>query len=74
MPQSFTLSQFQKINLIVSSGDASDEKEEITINVENLFSDFLRQYRDCSLGYVDVSGNLSINNGNILVNDNLKIG
>lgn len=70
----FTGSIYQNTNLVISSGNSVSSSVSSTINAEVLFSDFLRNYIDVSFGTLDVSGNLSINNGNILVNNNLTIG
>mgnify|MGYP001236051109 FL=1 len=69
--QSFTGSTYQNNNLIISSGNSVVES---SISVGQLFSDFLRNNIDTSFGQVDISGNLSINNGNVLVNNNIMIG
>tara|TARA_A100001035_G_C27637781_1_gene433091 strand:- start:111 stop:332 length:222 start_codon:yes stop_codon:yes gene_type:complete len=69
--QSFTGSTYQNNNLIISSGNSVEES---SISVSQLFSDFLRNNIDTSFGQVDISGNLSINNGNVLVNNNIMIG
>tara|TARA_B100000963_G_C22602787_1_gene661043 strand:- start:1778 stop:1999 length:222 start_codon:yes stop_codon:yes gene_type:complete len=69
--QSFTGSTYQNNNLIISSGNSVEES---SISVGQLFSDFLRNNIDTSFGQVDISGNLSINNGNVLVNNNIMIG
>tara|TARA_B100000035_G_scaffold315409_1_gene335886 strand:- start:1243 stop:1479 length:237 start_codon:yes stop_codon:yes gene_type:complete len=70
----FTGSVYQNTNLVISSGNSENNSESSTINAALLFSDFLRNNIDVSFGTIDVSGNLSINNGNILVNNNLTIG
>jgi hypothetical protein len=70
----FTGSVYQNTNLVISSGNSESTSESSTINAALLFSDFLRNNIDVSFGTLDVSGNLSINNGNILVNNNLTIG
>ena len=70
----FTGSVYQNTNLVISSGNSVSSSEQSTINAGVLFSDFLRNNIDVSFGTLDVSGNLSINNGNILVNNNLTIG
>ena len=73
--QSFTGSTYQNNNLIISSGNSVDTiSSESSISVSQLFSDFLRNNIDTSFGEVDISGNLSINNGNVLVNNNIMIG
>jgi len=70
----FTGSVYQNTNLVISSGNSVSSSEQSTINAGVLFSDFLRNNIDVSFGTLDVSGNFSINNGNILVNNNLTIG
>tara|TARA_B100001094_G_scaffold243004_1_gene239061 strand:+ start:1028 stop:1264 length:237 start_codon:yes stop_codon:yes gene_type:complete len=70
----FTGSVYQNTNLVISSGNSENTSEQSSINAALLFSDFLRNNIDVSFGTLDVSGNLSINNGNILVNNNLTIG
>tara|TARA_B100001093_G_C26751127_1_gene981187 strand:- start:845 stop:1084 length:240 start_codon:yes stop_codon:yes gene_type:complete len=73
----FTGSVYQNRNLVISSGDnqpINNLVDTSSINIGELFSDFLRNNIDVSFGSLDVSGNLSINNGNILINNNLTIG
>jgi hypothetical protein len=72
--QIFPGSVYQNRNLVISSGNSENTSEQSTINAGVLFSDFLRNNIDVSFGTLDVSGNFSINNGNILVNNNLTIG
>ena len=70
----FTGSVYQNTNLVISTGDSVSTSVSSTINAGVLFSDFLRNNIDVSFGKVDISENLSINNGNILINNNLTIG
>ena len=71
--QNFTGSNYQNNNLVIGSGD-SQITGESSINSGLLFSHFFRNFIDVSFGQIDISGNFSINNGNVLVNNNLAIG
>ena len=63
--QNSNISKYQNRNLVINNGDSLSIGNNIlsTKNIGNVFTSFI----DSSFGQIDMSGNLSIDNGNILV-------
>ena len=72
MPQDSTISDTQRNKLILNTGDENTRAS--LINFESIKDQILKSFFDCSFGKMDISGDLSINNGNIVINDNIMIG
>lgn len=70
--QNSNISKYQNRNLVINNGDSLSIGNNIlsTKNIGNVFTSFI----DSSFGQIDMSGNLSIDNGNILVNSNIMFG
>ena len=70
--QNSNISKYQNRNLVINNGDSLSIGNNVlsTKNIGNVFTSFI----DSSFGQIDMSGNLSIDNGNILVNSNIMFG